>query len=74
MKSFTIHIVQYDSNFAYFEHLADAERYMNTALGIERDNGNETWDISCSLSQEIRQADTWSNALTQLQFGYLEDN
>ena len=75
MQIFTIHVVEHDSSFAHFEKSADAERYMHMAMKFERDEGNEDWDISCALTSERLKANSWSDALAQLQFSYFkEDN
>jgi len=74
MQIFTIHIVEHGSSFAYFEKSADAERYMRMAMKSERDEGNEDWDMSCALTSERLEANSWSDALAQLQFSYFEDN
>ena len=73
MQIFTIHIVEHGSSFAYFEKSVDAERYMDMAMKSERDEGNEDWDISCSLTSERREANSWSEALAQLQLSYFEE-
>ena len=74
MENFTIHIVDYNSESYYFEIFADASLFMDTAMKLERDDGNEEWDISCAIRSEDCEADTWSNAFTKLQFSYLEGN
>lgn len=71
-KNFTIHIVEHGSEYAYFEKSADANRYMDIVLEIERESGVEDWDLSCALTERIVQAESWADALSRHQFAEVQ--
>jgi len=74
MQLFTIQVVQYRQEYAYFQDVSDAERYMDIAMDIERGVFDKwDWDICCSMTPEMVEAESWPKALAQLQLQRLEE-